>query len=279
VSLDALAFYNLDYARHRNVLIVPPGQTAPLRVTVQGQAWKGQLRVQGLPAGWACEPPQQGIDVQGPDSPASVEMTLRAPKDAAGRIEAFDVVLRDGESVRRVPAEVLATGAALVREAEAADASDGAAEIDDVVDASGRRVVRFADKGELAFEFQTSQTGTRALWLRARWEPGSPAAFRIMLDDGNPRDVRAHRMIGFSDWTDSRRAYTKGFLHFPREYEHWAWYRVPDVDVPAGKHRLVLQAGQGTSIDALVLLDQTPAMDRAGMNLFQNWNYSAAASE
>ena len=36
---------------------------------------------------------------------------------------------------------------------------------------------------------------------------------------------------------------------------------------------------QGTSIDALVLLEQTPAMDRAAMNLFQNWNYSAAASE
>ena len=86
-------------------------------------------------------------------------------------------------------------------------------------------------------------------------------------------------MIGFSDWTGSRRAYTKGFLHFPKQYEHWAWYRVPGVDVAAGKHRLVLQAGQGTSIDALILLDQTPAMDRAAMSLFQSWNYSAAASE
>ena len=145
-----------------------------------------------------------------------------------------------------------------------------------MVDASGRRVVRFAGTGELAFEFQTSEAGTRALWLRGRWEPGSPAAFTLMLDDKNRREVRAHRMIGFSDWTDSRRAYTKGFLHFPKQHEHWAWYRAPGVDVAAGKHLLVLQAGQGTCIDALVLLVQTPRMDRAGMNLFQNWNYSAA---
>jgi len=279
VSLGALAFYNLDYARHRNVFIAPPGRTIPLRVTVQGRAFKGEVGVQGLPAGWACDPPQRGIDVQGPDSPASVEMTLRAPKDAAGRIAAFDVVLRDGESVRRVPAEVLAADAALVRKAESADVLDGAAEIDDLLDASGRRVVRFAGKGELAYTFQTSQAGTRALWLRARWEPGSPATFRVQLDDKDPREVRAHRMIGFSDWTDSRRAYTKGFLHFPKQYEHWAWYRAAGVDVAAGKHRLLLQAGPGTSIDTLVMLDQTPAMDRAAMNLFQNWNYSAAASE
>jgi len=40
------------------------------------------------------------------------------------------------------------------------------------------------------------------------------------------------------------------------------------------KHRLSLSAGKGTWLDALALLPQDNTMDRAAMNLFQNWNFA-----
>ncbi|MGD8241065.1 MAG: hypothetical protein PVH68_21105, partial [Armatimonadota bacterium] len=55
---------------------------------------------------------------------------------------------------------------------------------------------------------------------------------------------------------------------------HWSWYRIPDVQLASGEHRLLLSAGKGAHFDALVLLPQTDVMDRAAMNLFQNWNYA-----
>jgi len=58
------------------------------------------------------------------------------------------------------------------------------------------------------------------------------------------------------------------------QYAHWAWYRIPDVQLKPGKHRLTLGAGEGACFDALVLLPQNPVMDRAGTNLFHNWNYA-----
>jgi len=97
---------------------------------------------------------------------------------------------------------------------------------------------------------------------------------RLTLDKGKPRDLRAMAMIGFTDWTDPRRAHTKMFAHYGEQYAHWAWYRIPDVQLAKGSHRLTLAAGAGASFDALLLLPQTPTMDRAAMNLFLNWNYA-----
>jgi hypothetical protein len=35
-----------------------------------------------------------------------------------------------------------------------------------------------------------------------------------------------------------------------------------------------LAAATGAQFDALVVLPQNPVIDRAAMNLFQNWNYA-----
>jgi hypothetical protein len=64
------------------------------------------------------------------------------------------------------------------------------------------------------------------------------------------------------------------FAHFGEQYGHWSWYRVPDVLLTRATRRLTLGAGAGACLDALVLLPQDPEMDRAAMNLFQNWNFA-----
>ncbi|GAG49160.1 unnamed protein product, partial [marine sediment metagenome] len=87
-----------------------------------------------------------------------------------------------------------------------------------------------------------------------------------------PRALRATAMIGFSDWTSTRGAHTKKFHHFGDQDTYW--YRIPEVALEPGEHSLTLGARKGASLDAVVLLPQNAAMDRAAMNLFQNWNYA-----
>ena len=96
----------------------------------------------------------------------------------------------------------------------------------------------------------------------------------LAVDGAEPRRLTAAAMIGFTDWDDPRRAHTKCFAHFGEAHGHWAWYRIGDVPLEAGQHRLTLSAQRGACLDALVLLPQTPDCDRAAMNLFQNWNYA-----
>lgn len=79
-------------------------------------------------------------------------------------------------------------------------------------------------------------------------------------------------MIGFEDWTDPGQAHTKRF--HTEQYDHWAWYRVPELTLTPGKHRLTLAAATGAWLDALILLPQDAPIDRAAMNLFQNWNFA-----
>jgi len=126
----------------------------------------------------------------------------------------------------------------------------------------------------VAYDFSAPAPGKYALWLRARWELDSPSVFRLRLDDAKSSRRRTHRMIGFYDWTNPGRAYTKGYVHYPKKAEHWAWYRVPDIDLSAAKHRLTLTADAGMYLDTLLVLPQNPAVDRAAMNLFHNWNYA-----
>jgi hypothetical protein len=96
----------------------------------------------------------------------------------------------------------------------------------------------------------------------------------LQIDEARPRSFRATAMIGFTDWTDPRRAHTKMFAHFGEQYGCWSWYRLPDVQLTAGRHRLAVAAGSGASLDALLLLPQNARVDRAAMNLLQNWNYA-----
>jgi len=81
-------------------------------------------------------------------------------------------------------------------------------------------------------------------------------------------------MRGFMDGTLPGYACTKKFYGYGKAHEHWAWYRIPDVELAAGKQRLTLGAIAGTHFDALLLLPQNPATERAAMNLFHNWNYA-----
>ncbi len=148
------------------------------------------------------------------------------------------------------------------------------AEISVLPEASGAQIVAFNGNGELRFSLAANQDGNYALWLRARWEAGSSTNMTLQVDETEVRKLRAQAMIGFTDWTDPRRAHTKMFAHFGEQYAHWSWYRVPDIALKAGKHQLTLGATAGAQFDALLILPQNPVMDRAAMNLFQNWNYA-----
>jgi len=287
VSLNAISYYNLDHQRHRNLFVVAPGGQVPVKVVLQGRRLRGTVSLEGLPHGTGsfsrrekvpvplfAEPARQEVDATDPARPASVDFILHAAKADPGRIHGLDVVVRAGDIERHVPVEVLVANAALLREAEHADELSGDVAPMDMAELSGARGVAFKGKGEVAFDFSAPAAGRYALWLHARWDLGRSTAMTLKLDQATARRLRAHRAIGFRDWTDSTRAFTKGFVAYPKAYEHWAWYRIRDVEVAAGKHRLTLGADAGAHFDALILLPQNDVMDRAGMNLFLNWNYA-----
>jgi len=239
-----------------------------------GRRMTGRVSVEAPGQELTVSPEQREITVSNVDESTTGEFRLAIPDTQEGTIMALDVVVREGGHERRVPVELLAVRAALVREAEHADEISGDASVVEILDVSGGKAVSFGESGNLAFDVTAPASGTHALWLRARWEFGRASVLRITLDDGKVRQVKTHRMIGFSDWTGPRRAYTKGYVHYPEKAEHWAWYRIDSVELTEGKHRLVLTAGAGTHVDALLLLPQTPGVDRAAMNLFHNWNYA-----
>ena len=72
----------------------------------------------------------------------------------------------------------------------------------------------------------------------------------LAIDAASSRPLRVTQMIGFEDWTDPGQAHTKRF--HTEQYDHWAWYRIPDVSLTPGKHRLTLAVGHelGTAEDA-----------------------------
>ena len=199
---------------------------------------------------------------------------LTAKEADAGDIRGFDVILREGTSERRISAQVLVADAPLVREAEDADDLTGDVAPSPLAEASGQRILVFKGAGAAAFDLTVSQADTYALWLRARWEKGSDTRMTLTVDEAQARDLRAAAMIGFTDWTDPDRAFTKMFASFGEQFGHWSWYRISSIDLQPGGHRLGLSAAAGASFDALVLLPQNPVMDRAAMNLFQNWNFA-----
>ena len=274
VSLGSISYY-LDGGRaHRNLLVVRPGERLPVRVTLRGRALQGVVAVEGLPDGWTAQPTSKSVAIDKPGGTAVAELTVKPAAAGEGTIHAFDVVLREGDRRRRVPAAVLVAAAPLVREAEKADRITGSASVAELAELSGARQVVLAGDGRLAFDFKVARPGKHALWLRARWETDGDTSMTLTLDDARPRSLRPDAMIGFTDWTSPAAAHTKMFAHFGQQYGHWSWYRVPDVDLAPGKHRMTLGAGRGARFDALLLLPQNPAMDRAAMNLFQNWNFA-----
>jgi hypothetical protein len=273
VSLSTISYYLNGDEAHRNLLVVKPGGELPVKVALEGRFTRGEVSLKNLPEGWTIHPDGKVVE-SGPAGSAGAEFVLRPVKASEGDVEAFDVVVGGTSPQRRVTAQVLVTRAALVCEAEQADEIEGDVAATDIAELSGTRGMLFRGNGRLVFHLQEPCEGTCALWLRARWEPDSSTAMTLTLGDGKVRELRATAMIGFTDWTDPRYAHTKMFAHFGEQYGHWAWYRIPDVTLTADTRQLTLGAQAGACFDALLVLPQDPAVDRAAMNLLQNWNYS-----
>jgi hypothetical protein len=251
-----------------------------VKVTLQGHRLQGEVRLEDLPEGWTSTPPHRSVELAEAGQSATSEFVVRTSGAQAGEIHALTVAVDHGDGQRRVPAQVLVAEAPLVREAEAplvreaegADEISGAAAVRDAAEISGAGGLEFGGNGRLAMDFTAPRSDTYALWLRARWSPEGDSSLSLSVDGASPRPLRIERMIGFEDWTAPNRAHTKRF--HTEQYDHWAWYRIPDVTLTPGKHRLTISAGRGAWLDALALLPQDNTTDRAAMNLFQNWNFA-----
>ena len=281
VSVESIAYYMNGDRAHRSVLIARPGEKLPVRVVLQGGPFRGEVAVDGLPKGWTAQPAAKPVAVERHSLWHPVELTVKAAAQSEGSIHSFDVVVREGEHVRRVPVQVLMATAPLVREAEKADRREGSTDTTGLLDlalpaelSGGFQVAVGSNGGRLTFDFEVTRPGKHALWLRARWRRESDTSMTLALDDARPRTLHPAARIGFSDWTSPAAAHTKMFAHFGEQFGHWSWYRVPDVELAPGEHRMTLGAGRGARFDALLLLPQNAAMDRAAMNLFQNWNFA-----
>lgn len=276
VSVGSIGYYlNGDEAR-RDVLTAPAGAATPLSVVLEGAPARAEVSIDDLPPGWQCTPSRRALAIAEPGEAATGEFLLTPAPADAGAIRGFEIVVRHAgrDEPRRLSVQVFAAEAPRVGEAEQAAECDGRVARCDSPALSGGAAMRFAGSGHVAFDFDAPRAGTYALWLRARWEPEASTAMTLAVDQAPPRSLRATSMIGFTDWTNPREAHTKMFAHFGEQYGHWSWYRVPEVELTAGRHRLTLGAEAGASIDAMLLLSQDPATDRAAMNLFQNWNYA-----
>jgi hypothetical protein len=274
VSLNSISYYMNDDQAHRNLFIVAPEGETTVEVALSGQDLVGDVSLENLPEGWTSDPMKRPVKLSNPDETAATRFLLQTGQIRAGEIRTFDIMIQEGGCQRMIPAQVLVADAALVRDAERADQTTGKVSPVNVPEASGARVMAFSSSGKLGFDIYARDSGTYALWLRARWGPQSSTHMTLKLDKDGFRDLRAAAMIGFTDWNDPKRAHTKMFAHYGEQYSHWSWYRIPDVHLTEGKHHLILGADAGACFDAIILLPQKPAIDRAAMNLFQNWNYA-----
>ncbi len=274
MSLNAIGYYLDGDTTRRRLLVAAPGQKLPIRATLTGRKLSGDVLLAGPFLGWSSAPAKRPVRLTDAGKPTIAEFAVTAPKAKEGDILAFEVAVREGKHTRRMAAQLLMANAPLVAEAEWADKQSGEIVCVERPASSSAAVAVFKGDGALSFDLTAPKEGKYALWLRARWAKGSSTAMRLTLDKGKPRDLRAMAMIGFTDWTDPHKAHTKMFAHYGEQFAHWSWYRIPDVELTKGKHRLTLAAGAGAAFDALLLLPQTATMDRAAMNLFLNWNYA-----
>jgi hypothetical protein len=274
VSLNSLSYYMNGDETHRDLFVLRPGEEKQISVTLEGRRLKGEVSLDGLPEGWLKGPRTQKVEVADAARPGVVKFVLTAPEGTLGRTCAFAVVVREDGHERRLSAQALVAEAPLVREAEEADEVTGEAAVAPLVEASGAKVVTFTGDGKLAFAFSATREGTHALWLRARWAGRRDARLTLTLDGGEARELRVSALTGFRDWTDPKLAHTKMFAFFGEQFSHWSWYRIADVQLGAGEHRLTLGAAAGAEVDALLLVPQDAAMDRVAMDLFQNWNFA-----
>lgn len=271
VALNGIGYYNMDDQNYRHLFVCAPGGTTTVTVTLFGRPFQGEVALQGLAPDWVVAPNQQ-VTLGAGEASATAHFPVRAVGASAGDIVPFEVVVREGERERRLWAQLLVAAAALVSEAEAAQASGEVACTEDPA-LSGGAVMTFTGTGELAFSANAPAAGKYALWVRTRRDEGASTALGLTVD-GQRRDLRLTAMIGFSDWDNPDAAHAKMFAHYGEAFGHWNWYRVPDVELTAGPHRLALTCSAGAQVDAVLLVPQTPELDRATMNLMHNWNFA-----
>jgi hypothetical protein len=264
-------YYNMDDENHRSLFVAAPDETIEAPVTLMGRAFDGTVALEGLPEGWVEGGPV-ALKVTGPDAPATAIFAVTARGASEGDIVPFEIVAREGDAERRVWAQLLVASTTLVSEAEAAEASGEVAAVEDVA-MSGASVMTFAGDGELSFDANASSAGKHAVWVRTRRDEGASTRMTLGVE-GETREVRLTAMIGFTDWTGANRAHAKMFAHYGEAYGHWNWYRIPDVELPAGPRTITLGCHAGAQVDAVLVVPESPEVDRATMNLLQNWNFA-----
>lgn len=270
VALDGLGFYLMDDENRRELYVAAPGTELPVGVTLLGRAFEGTVALEGLPGGWQTGQP---VAARTDGAPTSLSLPMTVGGEV-GAIVPFEVVVREGDRERRIPAQVLIADAALVAEAEAADV-EGGAELVEAPEESGGARVDLDDDATLSFAANSPAGGTHALWVRMR--AGEGASTRVTIGvNGAQREVRLSPMIGFSDWDSPDNASTKLFAHYGEARRFLAWYRVPDLELPAGASTITIGGHAGQSFDAALVLPQTETMDRAAMNLLMTWNFAPA---
>ena len=273
VDVHGIGYYLDGDRSRRNVVVAAPGEDVAFEVTLTGRDCDGEMFVEHLPAGWTVTPRQQTVK-RATNQPATQSKFLLRPASISSPAPVgLEIVLRENGRDRRIPIQILVAPAALACEAESCKTAGEGAVVRQSPADSGGQIVEFGQAATLTFEARAVQSGKHALWLRARWEPDSSTQLDLAVDGSPARKMSAAAMIGFTNWDDPRRAHTKMFAHYGEAYGHWFWYRIGDIDLTAGPHRLTLGARDGARFDALVLLPATPPNDRAAMNLFQNWNF------
>jgi len=173
-----------DDQMHRNLFIVAPEGETPVEVALSGRDLVGNVSLENLPEGWGSDPMKRSVELSNPDETTTTRFILQTSQIRDGEIRTFDIMIQEGGRRRIIPAQVLVADAALVREAERADQATDKVSPVNLPEASGTRVMTFSGSGKLGFNIHARNSGTYALWLRARWEQQSSTRITLKVDEG-----------------------------------------------------------------------------------------------
>ncbi len=278
VRMPGISYYSPCGRYHKNLFVANPGNTENFEIKLLGEGMKGEVRIEGLPENWVTTPDSIGVEKEDGDS-ADINFKLCIPDVPEGRIMPYECLIEgDGrEGVRRETGVILTSRSALVAETGPHTDIRGDVEVCKAPDLSGGHKVVFNGRGAANFHLKTISAGTYAAWLRIRWQPLQVNAFSLVLDDEPERMLRT--CLKPSEWKESEMAYSKMTKNEKDESKvstpHWGWYRVTGLHLDEGiDHLLSFRADKGTELDALIVVTQKQEVDRAMMNLTQNWNYA-----
>lgn len=273
VEMNAISFYTTSGQLHRNLFVAAPGASVPLEIALLGRAMNGAVRIEGPAAAWIAGTNRQAVQ-KNIGERIALAFQLRMPDTIdEGTITPFEVIIEEPDrKPRREQGLILSARTAGIIEAEAAVIQKGRIQHREAPDLSGGGYVKVLDDGTLAFMAQAPVAGRYALWLHARWESEAEPRLRITAGDQPARELTpSYRPCG---WQSADQANTKMYKHYDLYTRHWGWYRIGDILLETGEQRLRLDLEKGADLDVAVIVPQTDAVDRAMMNLTQNWNYA-----